>query len=76
MANPQLVQTRYVVIADLNKLDVELSIRAAIDYYRTLYGEPKRVWINPKDCDDKIQEVEGYKVERRGGCCRMKVMVI
>jgi hypothetical protein len=74
--DPQLIQSRTVIIADLNKLNVELSIKAAIDYYRTLYGEPRRVWINPKDCDDKIQEVEGFKIERRGGCCRGKVMVI
>jgi hypothetical protein len=76
MANPSLIQTRVVLIADLNSLNINKSISAAILYYKELYGEPRRVWVNPKDYQDDIAEVDGYKIEKRGGCCRGKVMVM
>lgn len=70
------VQSKTVVIADLNKLDVILSIKAAILYYKELYGEPGRVWVNPKDVADEELVIENINIERRGGCMRGKVMVL
>jgi hypothetical protein len=76
MADPIFLKSRSVLVADLNKLDVILSIKAAIIYYRELYGEPKRIWVNGKDVPDNIKTVEGFEIERRSGCQRGKVMVI
>ena len=64
MAQAQYIQSRTVLIADLNKLDPELSIKAAIDYYKSVYGEPKRVWVNAKDVPDELTIVYGLKIER------------
>ena len=74
--NPSLIESRTVLIADLNPFNIEASIRAAINYYREVYGEPKRVWVNPKGVSDDIQIVDGFKIERRGGCCKGKVMCL
>jgi hypothetical protein len=76
MADPIFLKSRSVLIADLNKLDIVLSIRAAIIYYRELYGEPMRVWVNAKDVPDTLTTVEGFEIERKGGCQRGKVMVM
>ena len=69
------MDNRTVLIAQL-KDDVELSIKEAIVNFRELYGEPWRVWVNAKDVPDTIIEIDGYKIERRGGCARGKVMVM
>lgn len=69
-------QSRVVLIADLNKLDIDLSIKSAIDCYRKLHGEPVRVWVNPNDVPDSQSIVSELKIERRGGCARGKVMVM
>jgi hypothetical protein len=74
--NPSLITARTVLIADLNLNNLESSIRAAIKFYREVYGEPKRVWVNGKDITDDIKEVDGFKVERRGGCARGKVLIM
>jgi hypothetical protein len=76
MADPKLLEARIVLIADLNKLDIELSIRAALNYYKELYGEPKRIWINSKDTSHNIGEVDGIKVELRSGCSRNKIFIL
>ena len=76
MADPIFLKSRSVLIADLNKLDIVLSIRAAIIYYRELYGEPLRVWVNSKDVPDTLSAVEGFEIERKSGCQRGKVMVM
>lgn len=73
--NPTVIEARTVLFADLNKLNIELSIKAAIDYYRQLYGEPVRVWVNAKDVPETITEVDGHKIEKRNGCSRNKIMV-
>jgi hypothetical protein len=74
--NPKLLEARIVLIADLNKLDIELSIRAALSYYKELYGEPKRIWINSKDTLNNISEIDGIKVELKSGCLRNKIMIL
>jgi hypothetical protein len=74
--NPKTLEARIVLIADLNKLDIELSIRAAISYYKELYGEPKRIWINSKDTLNNIGEIDGIKVELKSGCLRNKIMIL
>jgi hypothetical protein len=76
MSDPKLLESRTVLFADLNKLDIELSIRAAISYYREMYGEPKRIWVNAKDVPDTLDKIDDWKIERRGGCARGKVMVM
>jgi hypothetical protein len=76
MTNPKLIEARTVLVAELNKLDVETSVRAAINYYREMYGDPQRVWVNPKDVPDNFNQIDGYKIERRGGCVRGKIMVL
>ena len=67
---------RLVLFYDINKSEPELSIKLAVDKFRTLYGEPRRVWVNAKDVPDTIVTVSDMKVERRGGCARGKVMVM
>jgi hypothetical protein len=76
MADPIFLKSRSVLVADLNQLDIVLSIRAAIIYYRELYGEPIRIWVNGKDVPDILTSVEGFEIERRSGCQRGKVMVM
>lgn len=75
MTDTKFIEARTVLIADLSS-NLEQSIRAAILYYKEVYGSPKRVWVNQKDLPDQISEIEGYKIERRGGCPRGKVMVM
>jgi len=69
------MDNRTVLFHDLNKSNIENSIREAIARFKELYGEPLRVWVNAKDIPDNIEEVDGYRIERRGGCSRNKVMV-
>lgn len=71
-----MTDQRTVLIANLNKDDIELSISEAIARFCELYGDPWRVWVNAKDIPDTIIEVNGYQIERRGGCARGKVMVM
>lgn len=75
--NPaRFIKTTTVLLADLDPDKAEVSIKAAIIYYRQMYGEPKRVWVNPKDVPEDLNTIENYKIERRRGCVRGKVMVI
>jgi hypothetical protein len=76
MTDPKLLEAKIVLIADLNKLDIELSIRAAISYYKEMYGEPKRIWINSKDTLNNIGEIDGIKVELKSGCLRNKIFIL
>ncbi|MDD1777639.1 MAG: hypothetical protein LUQ65_05665 [Candidatus Helarchaeota archaeon] len=76
MAELKFIDARTILFADLNLFNIEVSIRSAIKFYAEAYGVPKRVWVNAKDVPDEIQEVEGFKIERRSGCVRGKVMVL
>lgn len=81
MTDSKSTEHREVLIADLpdwaresNAL-LEKAIRIWIEHCTLQLGVPKRIWMNPKDAQD-IQEVDGYKIERRHGCPPGKVMLL
>lgn len=80
--NPQLIEARTVLLIDLPEKAskerelFENTIRAALEYYRKVYGMPKRVWVNSKDAHEEVETVDGMQIERRGGCVRGKLMVM
>ena len=76
MSEIKSIESRTVLIADLVVNNLEVSIRAAIAYYQELYGTPKRIWVNGKDVPEDFTQVDGWKIEKRGGCARGKVMVL
>lgn len=75
MSELKTIDARTVLIADLTA-NLEVSIRAAISYYSDVYGIPKRIWVNPKDVPEELIQIDGWKIEHRGGCARGKVMVM
>jgi hypothetical protein len=71
--------SRTVLIADIStetERAIEASIEAAIMHYRKTYGEPRHVWVNPKDVPESIVRVSAILIERKGGCSRRKIMVM
>jgi hypothetical protein len=76
MSDVKSIESRTVLIADLIANNLEVSIRAAISYYQEVYGTPKRIWVNIKDVPEDFVELDGWKIERRGGCARGKVMIL
>jgi hypothetical protein len=76
MAELAFLESHTVLFATLNKSDIIKSIRAAINYYKEAYGDVHRVWVNGKDVPDDLEPVEGFEIEKRGGCQRNKVMVM
>ncbi len=78
----KFIDARIVLQADLPndiKENINLfkeAVKAAWEFYSKVYGEPRRVWVNPKDAPEGVEDVEGIKIERRGGCVRGKLMVM
>jgi hypothetical protein len=75
------LESGHVLFADLpkDKEDIvafEKLIKATIDFYRKVYGVPRRVWVKPSDVPESIKIIDGLKIERRGGCPRGKVLVM
>jgi len=76
-------EARKVLLSDLpdkikeNPLLFEQIVAAKIEYYRKTYGEPHRIWVNPKDIPIELpSSIAGIKIEKRGGCVRGKFMIL
>ena len=73
---PKDLPAKPILQADISKETPEESIRAAMMNYNQRYGAIRHIWVNPKDVPAELLEVDGFKLERKGGCPRRKVWVM